>query len=122
MNEHRPRKTFPPSVRLQKSSEFERVFQQRVRASDQYLLVYIANNDLNHPRLGIVAGRRFGNAVKRNRIKRLIREAFRQKQYYLPSVDCVVIPKPGIEPRLADLQDSLQKLLDQLANRLSKQK
>jgi ribonuclease P protein component len=68
-----------------------------------------------------VAGRRFGNAVKRNRIKRLIREAFRHVQHRLPPVDCVVIPKPGSEPHVAQLQESLQKLVAEIEGRLHNQ-
>ncbi len=46
-----------------------------------------------NPKLGITVPRQFGNAVKRNRFKRHVREAFRLHRPYLGPIDMVVLPK-----------------------------
>jgi len=54
-------------------------------------MVIARPNGLGHPRLGLAVGvKAAGNAVNRNRIKRVVREAFRLRQKELPSVDLVV--------------------------------
>jgi ribonuclease P protein component len=47
------------------------------------------------PRLGLVVTRRLGKAVKRNRVKRLLREFFRRHKTELPAVDLVIMAKKG---------------------------
>lgn len=54
-----------------------------------------ADNDLQRPRLGIIVTKRLGKAVKRNRVKRLIREFFRRHKGLLPPKDIVIIARPG---------------------------
>jgi ribonuclease P protein component len=59
-------------------------------------------NGLGHARLGLAVGvRAAGNAVRRNRVKRVIRETFRANQQELPPVDLVVNAKPGAGPATA---------------------
>lgn len=50
-----------------------------------------------NPRLGLAISKKFGNAVVRNRVKRLLRECFRLQQKIIPKVDMVVIPKNHIK-------------------------
>jgi ribonuclease P protein component len=70
-------------------------------------------------RLGIAVGRRFGNAVQRNRIKRLIREAFRRLRPALPpGTDWVAVPQTARQANLSDIEQSFI----QLAARLLKQR
>ncbi len=54
------------------------------RVSDGLLVLYIAENDCGYRRLGVSVGRACGKAVVRNRLKRLLREAFRQSQESIP--------------------------------------
>lgn len=62
-------------------------------------------------RLGVTIPKKAGNAVIRNRWKRLIREAYRLQQHELPiGFDLVVKPKRGAEPEFAAIQQSLLRL------------
>ena len=62
-----------------------------IRASDPLFMVIARQNALGHARLGLAVGvKAAGNAVNRNRIKRVVREAFRHRKQELPPVDLVV--------------------------------
>lgn len=104
-----PRKTFPKQTRLLASAEFDAVFAQKQSAADGRLVVYGAANELGCPRLGLVVSRKVGNAVRRNRWKRLLREAFRLSQADLPRFDLVCLPR-GPVPTLTELTGSLTHL------------
>lgn len=84
--------------RLAHAREFAAAFAARVRKSRGPLLVFTIPNDLGHARLGLSVGSRIGNAVARNRVKRLIREAFRLEQHALVidgrGYDVVVTVRP----------------------------
>ena len=105
---------------LRSSSEFECVYQQRCRASDRNLLIYVAPNETsstNNPctRIGLSVSRKQGNAVVRNRIKRLMREVFRLSQHELPAgYDLILIPRAGSGSTLADYRRSLKRLTKKL--------
>jgi len=102
--------------------EFDRCYQRKRSASDYVLIVYVCENGLAHPRLGCSVSRKLGGAVVRNRYKRLLREAFRLVQQELPPVDLVVIPRPGAEPSLAAVRESVVKLARQAARKLEPNK
>ena len=115
-----PDDSFPKTRRLLKSSEFDTVFAAKQSAADGMLIVYSLANELEHPRLGLVVSRQVGNAVRRNRWKRLLREAFRLSQNELPAVDLVVLPRFRGEPTLAALSGSLVSLAKRLEKRAAK--
>jgi ribonuclease P protein component len=97
--------------RLETPADFDRVFANRRSAADAHMVVYVAPNELDYPRLGLVVGRKVGPAVIRNRWKRLIREAFRLNQHRLPmDVDLVVLPRGKQPPTLIQMQASLLKV------------
>ncbi|WP_197528500.1 ribonuclease P protein component [Aeoliella mucimassa] len=102
--------TFPKTHRLLQKDDFDRVFAVRRSRADERLVVYVAPNECKHPRLGLVVSRKVGNAVARNRWKRLLREAFRLTQHELPNVDLVCLPRAKAVPTLEELQQSLAKL------------
>ncbi len=77
--------SFPKSKRLVLSRQFKDVLDRGLRISDRVLTLYMAQNDCGHPRLGVSVGKFWGNAVMRNRLKRLLREAFRQSQDQIPA-------------------------------------
>ena len=114
-----PRFTFPQSHRLKTKPQFDRVFARKRSASDPVLIVYACENELGWPRLGCSVSKKIGNAVVRNRYKRLFRESFRLLQHELPkSTDFILIPRPGVEPTQEMVKSSLLKLAGQAAKRL----
>ncbi|NND64484.1 MAG: ribonuclease P protein component [Gammaproteobacteria bacterium] len=88
---------FPRVMRLTEPADYQRVFKKARRSNDPMFTVLACGNQLRRPRLGLaVSMKSTGNAVKRNRIKRLLREYFRQHHNELPAVDLVVIAKAGV--------------------------
>jgi ribonuclease P protein component len=114
------KQTFPKSARLRTKAEFERVYARRCRASDGTLLIFAETNASGVTRLGLSVSRKVGGAVVRNRIRRLLREAFRQCRHDLPvGLDLIVIPSSPDRASLVVYRDSLVRLTQKLARRLS---
>ncbi len=106
---------FKRSQRLTHDREYQAVYGGRVSRAAGPLAVYGRPNGLPRTRLGLSVGRRVGPAVKRNRIKRLLREAFRLSQHELPvgargGYDLVVNVRPHEELALSDYQRILLDL------------
>lgn len=113
MSESTPDRRFPARMRLQRDADFARVFARRCTASDVVLRVYVAENGLDWSRIGIRVGKRAArSAVRRNAIRRRIREAFRLSQAELPAgFDIVCAAQTGAAPDYAAIQASLVKLV-----------
>ena len=79
------RLSFGKDKRLASDKQFKAVLARNLRVSNGMLILYMAENDRGYPRLGVSVGRFCGNAVVRNRWKRLLREAFRQSQDQIPA-------------------------------------
>jgi len=117
----RRRFRFPRSRRLHLQRDFARIFARKCRLGDRWMTVYLDANGLGYTRLGLIVGKKVGKAVVRNRIKRLIREAFRLSQHELPAgLDVICIPRPGRIGTLQDYAGSLARLLVTGATRLQK--
>ena len=105
---------FPSRLRLKRKREFDAVFAEGRSAADGNLVVHVLHTGLGYPRLGLAVGRRHGNAVRRNRIKRLIREAFRLNRESLPeSADMVIVVRESVSCSLEEISASLVKLAGQ---------
>lgn len=111
----RPDRGFPSSCRLRMSREYTQVWRQGRRCHTAHLIV-IAGPGSAGARLGISVGRKVGNAVCRNRIKRWLREYFRNHRAGIAAeVDLSVVVKPGaaqLEHAAIDHQfrEALQRL------------
>ncbi|MEO8992368.1 MAG: ribonuclease P protein component [Nitrosospira sp.] len=82
---------FQKNKRLHKAEEFSSVIRCKCYAHSEFLQVFAKPNGLLHPRLGlIIAGKVERLAVNRNRVKRVLREAFRARQQDLAGLDLVV--------------------------------
>lgn len=80
--------------RIRRRSEFQQVFERGTRLQSRHFTLLLLPAEGSASRLGIVASRKLGGAVVRNRAKRLIREMFRQLPAALSrTVDAVVIPR-----------------------------
>ncbi|MBI2191749.1 MAG: ribonuclease P protein component [Planctomycetes bacterium] len=111
--------TFEKTRRLLKTREFDAVFNQGRVVRDPQLSIYNRPNGLDLSRLGLQVSRKVGPAVRRNRIKRLLREAFRLNTSSLPiGYDLVVVPAPGYEEdSLVQVQARFLRLLKKLPPR-----
>lgn len=82
--------------RLTDPKAYERVFANARRSRDPYFTVLARSSDTTLARLGLAVSRRVDKrAVRRNRIKRLIRESFRHNKQRLAGLDLVVIARPA---------------------------
>jgi ribonuclease P protein component len=99
------RLTFGRSHRVRTPQEYASIYDARVRESRGPLMVYALPNGMDHPRLGLSTSRKVGTAPKRNRIRRLLREAFRHMQHDLPrGYDFVIVVRPHEPLALAEYQ------------------
>lgn len=89
--------SFSREYRLRKSAEFKRVFSRGKRTANRYFVIYSLPNNLACPRIGIQIKAKIGTAVKRNYIKRMVRENFRKlkTEFRLP-VDLIFIAEKDI--------------------------
>ncbi len=125
---HRAINGFSRRVRLLSSDDFQKVFKQtNYRSVDQRLTVLARQNQLGYARLGLAISKRtIKTAVGRNRVKRLVRESFRQHQQSLAGLDIVVLsrnaaPHASNSELVLALQTHWQRTTKQQAKRLEKQ-
>lgn len=97
---------FPKTDRILKRALFRRVYEQGRKLQFRYFTAFILTKQDNGARIGVTATRKIGNAVERNRARRLVREAFRKNKWLAPSgVDIVInVKRPLVEAHYRDLE------------------
>ena len=107
---------FRPFERLKSSSDFKQVFKQAQKTSGKNLLILWKPTQFATSRLGIIASKRVSKlAVSRNRIKRIIRDSFRQQKNQFERLDVIVIAK---QPCTKLSKTELRKETDNLWKKL----
>lgn len=79
--------------KIRKKREFSEVVSHGERLHSPHFVIYVRPNQ--HRRLGITVSHHVGNAVQRNRVKRLLREFFRLNKQKLPYCDMLIVAKEG---------------------------
>ena len=111
---------FKKTQRLLKKTEYDHVFEQAKRiVTSEFILLY-RNNDLGYARLGLALSKKMiAKAHDRNRIKRLLREHFRQVQ--LPAVDVVFLARHGVAKETnSDINTKLSKTWEKITSGCAK--
>jgi ribonuclease P protein component len=118
---------FPRPRRIRKRREFSSVFDAGQRIHGRFFTFLLLQTTLDRSRLGIVASRKIGGAVQRNRAKRLIREMFRTEVRLSSrvgidaAIDLVVIPRRELldaefQAALQDFRSTLRRGLDRFGS------
>ncbi len=99
--------------RLRRSSDFQHVRQKGKSYASPIMVLAFLRNELDHSRFGFVVSKRLGNAVKRNKIKRRMREATRVRTLQIkPGFDVVFIARQRInQATFIEIEQSLEHLL-----------
>ena len=100
------RYVFRNSQRLKSTEQFKSVLSHKCCVSNDLGRLYIADNDIGSPRLGLSIAKKCGNAVIRNRLKRFAREVFRLQQYNIPAdYDYLLIFSPKMSKKAKSAED-----------------
>ena len=89
--------SLPKDQKINKASEYQYIIRNGQRVNNKNLTIIISPNSLGFPRIGLVVGKKVSKkAVKRNRIKRVLREVFRQNKTFFGSNDIIFIVREDV--------------------------
>jgi len=106
--------SFPRECRLVRRADFLTCYDSGQRHFSRNFVVFVVyvRARAGSWRLGLAVTRKSGNAVWRNRIKRVVREFFRLRRHELPQgLDLVVVPKRTLDPRKLTLAGLTREFL-----------
>jgi ribonuclease P protein component len=93
----------PPAHRVRKRRDFERAYAEGDKVVMPEFALFARANGMDHSRLGITTTRKLGNAVTRNRARRIVREAYRTHREHLPlGLDLVFVVRSPLLQRPAE--------------------
>jgi len=106
--------SFKPQERIRKKSDFFHLYRKGKRYRGKYFTLVYLSNALGFSRMAVVAGRKLGNAVQRNRAKRRMRTLFRRNKELLKTpLDLIIIPRTAIhEAGWKSLEDEYRMSLE----------
>jgi ribonuclease P protein component len=111
-------RAFRPDERIRRRPEFQRVHEHGTRISGRLMTALFLANNFGHDRLGIIASRKLGGAVARNRAKRLIREVFRLNKRDSGGSDVVIIPRVSlVDAPFREIEAEYRSILERHAKR-----
>ena len=116
------RLTLPKGARIRREAEVRRVFDRRASGASGDVVVYAFDRADGLPaRFALVVGRKWGDAVTRNRVRRLLRESFRTARPGLPAgVDFLLLPRGRLERRpMQEVRSMLVRAAASAARRLA---
>lgn len=98
--------------RLLRAADFDRTLRSGRRASSEYLALFVSDNGVGRPRVGLAVSRKLGNAVVRNRIKRRLRELARPLLLRaIGGRDVVIVARPrAVDADFARLRQEMNML------------
>lgn len=97
--------------RIKKSTEIDAIIKKRQSYGNGFFVIYYKENCLNHFRFAISIGKKYGNSVKRNLMKRRIRSVFRELQDLLNN-DFVVVVKPkAVYLKYSEIKNNIENLI-----------
>lgn len=111
--------TLKKADKLTKNKSFQAVYKGGKSVSNRLLVLYILPNQSSERRIGFAAGKRLGNAVVRNRIKRMMREAYRLHRADLPEGHDFILV--GRQPAVGVKSQEIVSAFLHLCGRLQKQ-
>lgn len=116
--------SFPASRRIRKRRDFLQIYDSGKKRHTAHFLLFVHFQKGEKQRLGISVSRKIGNAVARNRVKRVLREYFRTLPYCLPGRQLVVVakqgaPKLGLAAVTAEFSPLVATLASPAGNNLS---
>ncbi|MBI3652822.1 MAG: ribonuclease P protein component [Acidobacteria bacterium] len=105
---------FPKAKRVLQRGHFRRAYETGRKVQARYFTAFVLANGDAQSRLGITATRKMGNAVARNRARRLVREVFRKNQRLVPSgIDIIINVKSALaEVAYKDLESDFISFLE----------
>ena len=103
-------------VSLKENAAFRRLYQRGKSVGNRYIVIYCRPNRLGHNRLGLTVSTKLGHAVVRNRIRRRLREIYRQNEQSLKQgFDLVVVARTAcVEASFSSLSSAFALLADKL--------
>lgn len=104
------------TVSLKQNHEFRRLYSKGKTAASPYMAVYCRKNRRQESRLGLTTGVKLGNAVRRNRVRRRLREVYRTNEHrLLPGWDIVIVARvKSVYARYGELERSFLTLARKL--------
>jgi len=106
--------TLSAKERIRKREDFTRIFSQGRRVYDTQMILLLLPRSETPSRIGLAVGKKTGNAPRRNRIKRLLREAYRKNKHLIQkSHDLVFLPRPQLgDLTLSNMEQVVTRLIN----------